>query len=184
MKGAIISSILCFTLATGSISVAQNTQVGGEPMYPNKDIVDNAVRSKEHTTLVAALKAADLVSTLKTKGPFTVFAPVNDAFENLPAGTVDNLLKAENKGTLSSVLTYHVVPGKYDFQDLASIIKKGNGKTILKTVQGQELTLMMNGNHNITVSDVAGNTANISTYDVYQSNGVIHVVDKVLMPKL
>ncbi|MEO6038099.1 MAG: fasciclin domain-containing protein [Saprospiraceae bacterium] len=158
-----------------------NVMVGGETMYPKKDIVDNAVNSKAHTTLVAAVKAAGLVETLKSKGPFTVFAPVNDAFENLPAGTVDNLLKPENKATLTKILTYHVVSGKYDFHALSTLIK--SGKNTLKTVSGGTLTFMMNGPHNIMVKDESGNTANITTYDVYQSNGVIHSIDAVLLPK-
>lgn len=187
-KNWIIATILLLFALSSSVSVAQmkdhTVTVGGEAMYPQKDIVDNAVNSKDHTTLVAAVKAAGLVETLKGKGPFTVFAPVNDAFENLPAGTVENLLKPESKGTLTSVLTYHVIPGKLDFNALSAQIKKGNGKATVKTVQGQELTFMMNGQHNILVGDAAGNWANISTYDVYQSNGVINVVDKVLMPKM
>jgi len=158
-----------------------NVSVGGETMYPMKNIVENASKSNAHTTLVAAVKAAGLVETLQSAGPFTVFAPVNDAFENLPEGTVETLLKSENKATLTSILTYHVVPGKLDFDALASKIKKGNAS--LKTVSGGALTFMMNGPHNIMVKDEKGNTANITTYDVYQSNGVIHVIDSVLMPK-
>ena len=157
--------------------------VGGSMMYQQKDIVDNAMNSKEHTTLVAAVKAAGLVETLKGKGPFTVFAPVNDAFENLPEGTVANLLKPENKAMLTSILTYHVVAGRVTYNDLKEMIKKGNGKASLKTVSGGTLTAMMNGDVSITIMDESGNTANISTYDVYQSNGVIHVIDKVLMPR-
>lgn len=157
--------------------------VGSEKMYSKKDIVDNAVKSKDHTTLVAAVQAAGLVETLKGKGPFTVFAPVNNAFEDLPEGTVETLLKPENKATLSKVLTYHVVAGKMDYTAIAAITK-GKGKATLKTVSGGKLTAMMNGTRNVTVMDEAGNTANISTYDVMQSNGVIHVVDKVLMPKM
>lgn len=158
------------------------TMVGGESMYPMKNIIQNAVNSKDHTTLVAAVKAAGLVETLSGAGPFTVFAPVNDAFENLPAGTVETLLKPENKGQLSAVLTYHVLAGKYTFNDVASAIKKGGGKVAMKTVQGADLWFMMNGMHNITVKDAKGTVANISTYDVMQSNGVIHVIDKVLLP--
>lgn len=158
--------------------------VGGESMYPLKNIIENAVNSKDHTTLVAAVKAAGLVETLQGKGPFTVFAPVNNAFEDLPAGTVENLLKPENKSTLGSVLTYHVLPGKVTYDDLVSAIKKGKGKSSMKTVQGQELTFMMNGMHNIIVKDATGSMANITTYDVMQSNGVIHVLDKVVMPKM
>lgn len=173
--------------ATGSV-FAQNmgsetVMVGGEAMYPKKDIVDNAVNSKDHTTLVAAVKAAGLVETLKGKGPFTVFAPVNDAFENLPAGTVDKLLLPENKDKLTKVLTYHVVAGTYDFNALSKLIMDGKGKAELKTVSGGKLMFMMNGPHNIMVMDESGNVANISTYDVYQSNGVIQIIDKVLMPK-
>ncbi|MEP7268607.1 MAG: fasciclin domain-containing protein [Saprospiraceae bacterium] len=162
----------------------KTVKVGSEAMYPSKDIVDNAVKSKAHTTLVAAVKAAGLVETLKGKGPFTVFAPTNDAFENLPTGTVETLLKPESKSTLTKVLTYHVVAGKYDFNELAKLIKKGNGKASLKTVSGGMLMFSMNGDRNIMVWDEAGNGANISVYDVYQSNGVIHVVDAVLMPKM
>lgn len=157
--------------------------VGGEAMFPKKTIVDNAVNSKAHTTLVAAVQAAGLVETLQSAGPFTVFAPVNDAFENLPEGTVETLLKPENKKTLTTVLTYHVVSGQYDFEAISALIKKGKGKAVLKTVSGGELTALMNGARNITVKDENGNTANISTYDVYQSNGVIHSIDAVLLPK-
>ncbi len=165
-------------------SMKDNTvMVGGEAMFPKKTIVDNAVNSKAHTTLVAAVKAAGLVETLQGPGPFTVFAPVNDAFENLPAGTVETLLKPENKKTLTTVLTYHVVSGKYDFKAISEAIKKGKGKATLKTVSGGTLTAMMNGDRNITVKDENGNVANISTYDVYQSNGVIHSIDTVLLPK-
>ena len=163
---------------------AQNVVVGGEQMVAKKDIVDNAVNSKAHTTLVAAVKAAGLVETLKTAGPFTVFAPTNDAFENLPAGTVENLLKSENKETLKKVLTYHVVAGKYTHEDLVKLIRKGNGKATLKTVSGGTLTFTMNGTVNILVTDEAGGTANINVYDVMQSNGVIHSTDAVLMPKM
>ncbi|MDL2358208.1 MAG: fasciclin domain-containing protein [Pseudomonadota bacterium] len=157
--------------------------VGGQSMMASKDIVDNAVNSADHTTLVAAVKAAGLVDTLKGKGPFTVFAPTNAAFGKLPAGTVDTLVKPENKATLTHILTYHVVPGKYDFMALSNAIKQGHGKAELATAGGGKLSFMMNGMHNIVVSDEKGGMANISTYDVYQSNGVINVVDTVLMPK-
>jgi uncharacterized surface protein with fasciclin (FAS1) repeats len=160
-----------------------SVMVGGQGMLPARDIVDNAVNSADHTTLVAAVKAAGLVDTLKGKGPFTVFAPTNAAFMKLPAGTVDTLLKPENKATLTKVLTYHVVPGKYDFAMLQKDIMKGGGRAMLPTAAGGKLTFMMNGPHNITVQDEAGHIANISTYDVYQSNGVINVIDTVLMPK-
>ena len=156
--------------------------VGGQPMYPAKDIVDNAVNSADHTTLVAAVKAAGLVGTLKGAGPFTVFAPTNEAFAALPAGTVPTLLKPENKAMLTKVLTYHVVPGHYDFADLQKLIMAGGGKATLTSVEGAPLTLMMNGPHNITVTDAKGDTAQIETYDVNQSNGVIQVIDKVLLP--
>lgn len=162
---------------------AQTVIVGGEQMYPSKDIIDNAVNSQAHTTLVAAVKAADLVETLKGAGPFTVFAPTNDAFENLPAGTVESLLKPENKATLTKILTYHVVVGKYGFDDIAKLIKAGKGKAEIKTVSGGVLTAMMNGPHNITLKDEKGGTANINVYDVTQSNGVIHSIDSVVLPK-
>lgn len=169
-------------LSIGTLS-AQTVMVGGEQMYPKKNIIENAVNSKAHTTLVAAVKAADLVATLQGKGPFTVFAPVNDAFENLPAGTVETLLKPENKAKLSGILTYHVLSGTYDFKALEKAIKDGKGKASMKTVGGGMLTFMMNGVHNITITDENGGVSNITTYDVYQSNGVIHVIDTVLLPK-
>jgi uncharacterized surface protein with fasciclin (FAS1) repeats len=161
---------------------AQTVMVGGEAMYPQKDIVANAMKSSAHTTLVAAVKAAGLVETLQGKGPFTVFAPVNDAFENLPAGTVENLLKPENKAMLVKILTYHVVAGNYTYDALAKLIKDGKGTGMLKTVSGGKLWVMMNGMHNIVIKDEKGMMANISSYDVMQSNGVIHVIDTVLMP--
>ena len=158
--------------------------VGGEPMYPMKNIVENAVNSKDHTTLVAAVKAAGLVETLQGEGPFTVFAPTNNAFAALPAGTVDGLLKPEAKGKLTTVLTYHVVPGTLDMKALKAAIEKGGGQAKLKTVAGQEITVSMNGPHNIQVWDQNGAYASISTYDVMQKNGVIHVIDRVLLPKM
>ena len=172
-----------FATSTAAQAHAADVMVGGQSMLSSKDIVDNAVNSADHTTLVAAVKAADLVDTLKGKGPFTVFAPTNAAFGKLPAGTVDTLVKPENKATLTNILTYHVVAGKYDFKALSDAIKKQNGKAELATVNGGKLKFMMNGMHNIAVMDEKGQTANISTYDVYQSNGVINVVDSVLMPK-
>lgn len=179
-------SVAAFVLSIVAMTSvnAQEVVVGGEKMYPKKNIVENAVNSKDHTTLVAAVKAADLVATLQGAGPFTVFAPVNDAFENLPAGTVETLLKPENKATLVKVLTYHVVAGKMDFETIKAAIKKGNGKAVLTTVSGGKLTASMNGEHNIVLTDENGNTANITTYDVFQSNGVIHVLDKVVLPKM
>jgi len=173
----ITASLSMTALAGGTV------KVGGEAMYPTKNIIENAVNSKDHTTLVAAVKAAGLVETLEGKGPFTVFAPTNAAFAKLPAGTVDGLLKPESKAALTKVLTYHVLAGKYDFNALSKLIKEGMGKATIKAVSGGSLTFMMNGEHNITVSDENGGTANISTYDVYQSNGVINVVDAVLLPK-
>lgn len=176
-----VLALACFTLSLHA-QASKTVMVGGQAMYPLKNIVENAVNSKAHTTLVAAVKAAGLVETLQGKGPFTVFAPVNDAFENLPSGTVETLLKPESKATLTKVLTYHVVSGSYDFKALAAMIKKGQ-KT-LKTVSGGTLTFMMNGPRNIVVKDENGTTANINTYDVYQSNGVIHSIDTVLLPKM
>ncbi len=160
----------------------KNPMVGGAAMYASKDIIDNAVNSKDHTTLVAAVKAAGLVDTLKGPGPFTVFAPTNEAFGALPAGTVDTLLKPENKAMLSGILTYHVVAGKLDSKALDAKIKAGGGKAMLKTVQGEDLTVSGKGKM-LMVTDAKGNTAHITIPDVYQSNGVILVVDKVLMPK-
>lgn len=177
------SAMMAFS-ASAQKGASMTTMVGGNEMYPAKNIVENAMNSKDHTTLVAAVKAAGLVETLQGKGPFTVFAPVNDAFENLPEGTVDMLLKPENKDMLVKVLTYHVVAGKMDFETIGAAIKKGNGMATLTTVSGGKLVAKMNGAHNITVTDENGNTANISTYDVYQSNGVIHVLDKVVLPKM
>jgi uncharacterized surface protein with fasciclin (FAS1) repeats len=161
---------------------ADPVMVGGQAMYPQKDIVDNAVNSADHTTLVAAVKAAGLVATLKTPGPFTVFAPTNEAFAELPAGTVSTLLQPANKATLTKVLTYHVVPGHLDFVDLQGLIAAGGGKATLTTVQGGTLTAMMNGPHNIDIVDAKGDVAHITTYDVNQSNGVIQVIDKVMLP--
>jgi uncharacterized surface protein with fasciclin (FAS1) repeats len=150
-------------------------------MYSSKDIIDNAVNSKDHTTLVAAVKAAGLVDTLKGKGPFTVFAPTNEAFAKLPAGTVDGLLKPENKATLTKVLTYHVVPGRMDAHALAKKIKEGNGTASLATASGGTLWAMMQGDK-IVVKDEKGDMSTVLIGDVYQSNGVIHVVDTVLLP--
>jgi uncharacterized surface protein with fasciclin (FAS1) repeats len=160
---------------------AADPMVGGAAMHANKNIVENAMNSKDHTTLVAAVKAGGLVDTLEGKGPFTVFAPTNEAFAALPAGTVDNLLKPENKKDLDKILTYHVVPGRLDSEVLDRDIKKGDGKAKLKTVQGDELTVTGSGK-DLMVTDDKGNTAKVTIADVYQSNGVIQVVDKVLMP--
>jgi uncharacterized surface protein with fasciclin (FAS1) repeats len=156
-------------------------EVGGAPMYPSKNIIQNAVNSKDHTTLVAAVKAAGLVDTLSGPGPFTVFAPTNDAFAKLPAGTVDTLLKPENKDALVGVLTYHVVPGRLSAKDLMDAAKKGGGKTTLKTVEGEELTVEVKDGA-VWIWDAKGNAAKITIKNVMQSNGVIHVIDTVLLP--
>ena len=174
--------VLGLTLTAATGAAAQDPMVGGQSMVRNKDIVDNAVNSADHTTLVSAVKAAGLVETLKGSGPFTVFAPTNAAFSQLPEGTVAMLLEPENKEQLGKVLTYHVVAGRYDSESLMKAIKKGNGQAMLKTVNGETLTVMMNGDRNIVIKDRKGDVADISTYDVFQSNGVIHVVDKVLLP--
>lgn len=164
-----------------AVPAAAQVMVGGAPMLASKDIIDNAVNSKDHTTLVAAVKAAGLVETLKGPGPFTVFAPTNAAFAALPAGTVDTLLKPENKPTLTKVLTYHVVAGKWDAAALSKMIADGKGMASIKTVAGGTLTAKANGGM-ISLTDEKGGTASVTIADVYQSNGVIHVVDKVLLP--
>lgn len=187
LKNKFLTSVCVLVAASFSLhaqTMDNTVAVGGEAMYPKKNIVENAVNSKNHTTLVAAVKAAGLVETLQGKGPFTVFAPVNDAFENLPAGTVETLLKPENKATLTKVLTYHVVSGTHDFNGIAKMIKDGKGKATMKTVSGGTLIAMMNGDHNIMLKDEAGNVANITVYNVMQSNGVIHVIDAVVLPKM
>jgi uncharacterized surface protein with fasciclin (FAS1) repeats len=167
--------------AMSSGNMASDPMVGGAAMYPTKNIVENAVNSKDHTTLVAAVKAADLVPTLEGPGPFTVFAPTNEAFDALPAGTVDTLLKPENKAELTKILTYHVVSGKYETSDLMALIQKGGGKAMLPSVAGPELTFTMSGNM-IDVTDAKGDTAEITIANVNQSNGVIQVINKVLLP--
>nr|WP_226927442.1 fasciclin domain-containing protein [Frigoriflavimonas asaccharolytica] len=159
----------------------KTVMVGGAAMYPSKNIVENAVNSKDHTTLVAAVKAAGLVETLQSEGPFTVFAPTNAAFEKLPEGTIETVLKPENKDLLTSILTYHVVAGKISSKDLVKMIQANGGKYMAKTVQGEELTFWMNGK-DVYVSDMKGNKAKVTIADVNQSNGVIHVIDTVLMP--
>jgi len=168
-------------MMAGSAFAQKPVMVGGAPMYANKNIIENAVNSKDHTTLVAAVKAAGLVETLQGEGPFTVFAPVNAAFAALPAGTVENLLKPENKGTLTSVLTYHVVAGRLNSKALERMIKQGGGKATLKTVQGGQLVATMSGD-TIQVTDAKGGVAKITITNVNQLNGVIHVIDKVLLP--
>ncbi len=170
-------------LAAAVPALAESTvRVGGQDMFPNKNIVANAVNSGDHTTLVAAVKAAGLVDALQQKGPLTVFAPVNSAFAALPPGTVDTLLKPENKPTLTKVLTYHVVAGDFSVSRLRSMIRAGGGEATLKTLEGDNLRVMMNGPENIILVDAKGGTADITVADVKQSNGVIQVIDHVLMP--
>jgi uncharacterized surface protein with fasciclin (FAS1) repeats len=183
MKKTFLVAMAAAVLAVTSFTAiaADNPTVGGAAMYANKNIIQNAVNSPIHTTLVVAVKAGGLVDTLSGPGPFTVFAPTNDAFAKLPAGTVDNLLKPENKDTLDKILTYHVVAGKITSKQLEKLIKKGGGKATLKTVEGEDLTASMSGS-NIILTDAKGGTATITTADVMQSNGVIHVIDAVLMP--
>ena len=159
----------------------ETKMVGGAEMYPNKNIIENAVNSKDHTTLVAAVKTAELVETLKGEGPFTVFAPTNEAFEKLPKGTVETLLMTENKAKLQSILTYHVVAGKVSAMDLMKMIKDGNGKAELTTVNGGTLTAMLKGKK-VQLKDAAGNLSTVTIADVNQSNGIIHVIDAVVLP--
>ena len=189
MKTVKTLALLAFTAFLSQASTAQNkmdskektVMVGGAAMYPSKNIVENAVNSKDHTTLVAAVKAADLVETLQSAGPFTVFAPTNAAFDKLPKGTVETLVKPENKKTLTGILTYHVVSGRLDSKELATLIKKGNGKAELKTVNGETLTVSMAGNK-VVLKDTKGGMSTVTIKDVYQSKGVIHVIDSVVMP--
>jgi uncharacterized surface protein with fasciclin (FAS1) repeats len=176
---AILLAVFAMTFA--SMSFAQNPMVGGHDMSPQKNIIQNAMNSDDHTTLVAAVKAAGLVDTLEGAGPFTVFAPTNEAFAKLPAGTVDNLLKPENKDQLVKILTYHVVPGKVTSNDLKKMIKQGHGTAELTTVEGGKLEAMMQGGK-IVLKDEKGGTATVTIPNVMQSNGVIHVIDAVLMP--
>jgi uncharacterized surface protein with fasciclin (FAS1) repeats len=183
MKLARTCTLVIAALAFTAIAQAgKNPIVGGKEMFPNKNIIENAVNSADHTTLVAAVKAAGLVETLQGAGPFTVFAPTNAAFAKLPAGTVDTLLKPENKPTLTKVLTYHVVPGKLSSMDLKKSIKKGNGTATLKTASGGTLWALMDGN-DITLKDEKGDVARITQGNVFQSNGVIHVIDTVVLPQ-
>ena len=179
---------LAMTFALGNNANAQKmdskektVMVGGAAMYPSKNIVENAVNSKDHTTLVAAVKAAGLVETLQSAGPFTVFAPTNAAFDKLPKGTVETLVQPENKDMLTSILTYHVVSGKISSKDLVKMIKDNGGKFMAKTVQGEELTFMVKGK-NVMIMDAKGGISKVTIADVNQSNGVIHVIDTVLMP--
>ncbi|MBZ9631931.1 fasciclin domain-containing protein [Salegentibacter sp. LM13S] len=174
--------IICFLFIGGTL-LAQNgsTMVGGAEMYPSKNIVENASQSNDHTTLVAAVKAADLVETLQGDGPFTVFAPTNAAFEKLPAGTVESLLKPENKSKLQAVLTYHVIAGNFSANDVVAAIKEGDGKATFETVNGGKLYAMMEDG-NVKLKDAAGNVATVTIANVNQSNGVIHVIDTVVLP--
>jgi uncharacterized surface protein with fasciclin (FAS1) repeats len=191
MKPSTVSTLMlsltgAMLLASGSNAMAKdmmmkNPMVGGAAMYPTKDIIDNAVNSKDHTTLVAAVKAAGLVETLKGPGPFTVFAPTNEAFAKLPAGTVETLVKPENKDMLTKILTYHVVAGRLTAKDIAAKAKMNGGKAVLTTVEGESLTAWEKGGA-WYLTDAKGGTAKISIANVMQSNGVIHVVDTVLMP--
>ena len=179
---AVASITVASQQARAQMGMDENPMVGGAAMFKSKDIVDNAINSADHTTLVAAVKAAGLVETLKGKGPFTVFAPVNSAFDKLPAGTVDTLLKPENKGMLTNILTYHVLAGRFDSNALAKKIKAGNGKAWFKSVNGGTLTAWMDGNA-IVLSDEKGGQSRVTIANVYQSNGMIHVVDTLLLPK-
>lgn len=185
MKNLAIAVLMMIgVLAVGSAQAQMkndNPMVGGAAMYKDKNIVENAMNSKDHTTLVAAVKAAGLAETLMGKGPFTVFAPTNAAFDKLPAGTVDTLLKPENKSMLAGILTYHVVAGKYDSKAIMKLIKKGNGKAMLKTVAGGMLTATMNGS-TLVLTDEKGGMSNVTIANVKQSNGYIHEIDTVLMP--
>lgn len=176
----LLISLLAVALA--SPVLAQSVRVGGQPMMPAKTIVANAVNSADHTTLVAAVKAAGLVDTLNSPGPFTVFAPVNAAFAALPPGTIETLLRPENKASLTKLLTYHLVAGNLDAAKLMQMIKAGKGEATLKTVAGETLTLAMNGSTNIIITDMKGEVADITISDVRQSNGIIHVIDRVLLP--
>jgi uncharacterized surface protein with fasciclin (FAS1) repeats len=182
-----VVTMLLASLVIGAPAIAQTgmssdtVMVGGAPMYPSKNIIENAVNSKDHTTLVAAVKAAGLVDTLEGTGPFTVFAPTNEAFAKLPPGTVDTLLKPENKAVLVKILTYHVVPGRYTAADLMKMVKAGGGKATLKTVEGETLTLSENG-QNLFVAGERSGVAEVTISNVNQSNGVIHVINSVVLP--
>lgn len=184
MKTFKFAYTLIAMLLAGQFAIAQEAtvMVGGATMYPSKNIVENAVNSQDHTTLVAAVKAAGLVETLSGPGPFTVFAPTNKAFDKLPKGTVETLVKPESKATLTNILTYHVVAGKMSAADLMKAIKDGGGKAMLKTVAGGNLTAMMKGSKKIELTDAKGGKSTVTIADVNQSNGVIHVIDSVLMP--
>jgi len=184
LRAALLATGIVFAapFAAAPVYAEMSVMVGGAAMYPSKNIVENAVNSKDHTTLVAAVKAAGLVDTLESAGPFTVFAPTNEAFAALPKGTVDTLLKPENKAKLTAILTYHVVPGRLTAADIAGKIDAMGGKLTLKTVQGEDLTFERAGPSHLTVTDAKGDVARITIADVLQSNGVIHVINKVLIP--
>jgi len=182
IKQSLSKTLLALAIGTAAVGAFAQVTVGGAPMLPSKDIIDNAVNSKDHTTLVAAVKAAGLVDTLKSAGPFTVFAPTNAAFAALPAGTVDTLLKPENKSMLSGILTYHVVAGKFDAAAISKMIADGKGMSSIKTVAGGTLVAKAAGGK-VTLTDEKGGVSTVTIADVYQSNGVIHVVDKVMLPK-
>jgi len=183
MKKVIILAVTLVASVISTTGFAQGTKmVGGAKMYPSRDIIDNAVNSKDHTTLVAAVKAAGLVETLKSAGPFTVFAPTNAAFNKLPEGTVGNLLKPENKATLTKILTYHVISGRYSASDIVKAIKAGKGTAQFNTVSGGKLSAMMIGK-NVVLKDENGGTSTVTIADVNQKNGVIHVINSVVLPK-
>jgi len=181
MKRTLFAVVATAVLALTAIAAEKNPMVGGQEMYPTKNIIQNAVNSADHTTLVAAVKAAGLVDTLESAGPFTVFAPTNEAFAKLPAGTVDTLLKPENKELLTKILTYHVVAGRLSAHDIAQKIKEGHGTAELTTVSGGKLWAMMQGKK-LVLKDEKGNLSTVTIGNVFQSNGVIHVVDTVVMP--
>jgi uncharacterized surface protein with fasciclin (FAS1) repeats len=180
---AAVATLLLASIPASAENMNEKTvTVGGAPMYPSKNIIQNAVNSKDHTTLVAAVKAAGLVDTLQGAGPFTVFAPTNAAFAKLPAGTVENLVKPENKDTLTKILTYHVVPGRMTAASLMKAIKDGEGTAKLKTAAGGDIWIKQAGPGKLSVTDAKGNVATVTIADVLQSNGVIHVIDTVLLP--
>jgi uncharacterized surface protein with fasciclin (FAS1) repeats len=184
---ALLTTIASLAFAGAAVPVLaqmkeQTVTVGGAPMYPSKNIIQNAVNSKDHTTLVAAVKAAGLVDTLQGPGPFTVFAPTNAAFAKLPAGTVDSLLRPEMKAKLTGVLTYHVLPGRLSAKDLMETAKKNGGMAVFKTVEGETLTVESKANNMLVIRDASGNTSKVTIQNVFQSNGVIHVIDTVLLP--
>jgi uncharacterized surface protein with fasciclin (FAS1) repeats len=183
IKNIVMLAIVVLATTTAVAQKVKTVKVGGAAMYPTKNIVENAVNSKDHTTLVAAVKAAGLVETLSSAGPFTVFAPVNSAFDKLPAGTVESLLKEENKKALQTVLTYHVIAGKISSKELVAKIKAAGGTFVAKTVAGQDLSFSVVGKK-VQITDAAGGKSYVTIADVNQSNGVIHVVDAVLLPKM